>query len=216
MKDTRHYAKLAGAMLAAWFVLAIAAGALGVLHAGSPLAFHPPLGLGLFVALPLLLFAVGYTLSPGFRQFVLALDARTLTILHSWRLGGFVFLILYAHGILPGRFALPAGWGDISIGATAWLAATYLTGRRAAYITWQLLGVADLVIAVTMGVLSSPGPVGVLAGGVTTDAMSTLPLSLVPTFAVPLLLTFHFVAVAQARRWASSARYPVLSTQTNG
>ena len=213
MQDNRHYARLAGTVLAAWFVLAIAASALGMLHAGSPLAFHPPLGLGLFVALPLLLFAGWYALSAGFRGFVHSLDARTLTILHSWRLGGFVFLILYAHGILPGRFALPAGWGDIFMGATAWLAATYLTGRRTAYIAWQLLGVTDLVVAVTMGVLSSPG-VGVLAQGVTTDAMSALPLSLVPTFIVPLLLILHSIAIAQARRWpVASTQYPVLSTR---
>ncbi len=214
MKDTGHYAKLAGAVLAAWLVLAIAASGLGVLHAGSRFAFHPPLGLGLFVASPLLLFAGWYAFSPGFRGFAHSLDARTLTVLHSWRLGGFVFLILYAHGILPGRFALPAGWGDIFMGATAWLAATYLTGRRTAYMAWQLLGVADLVIAVTMGVLSSPGPAGVLAQGVGSDAMSTLPLSLVPTFAVPLLLIFHIIAIAQARRWpVASTQYPVLSTR---
>lgn len=214
MKDTRHYAKLAGAVLAVWFVLAITAGALGVLHAGSPLAFHPPLGLGLSVALPILLFAAGYAFSPKFREFALSLDARVLTIIQSWRLGGFVFLILYAHGLLPGTFALPAGWGDIFIGATAWLAATYLTGRRTAYIAWQALGVTDLVVAVSTGVLSSTGPLGLLARGVTADAMTTLPLSLVPTFVVPLLLIFHIISIAQARRWQKdSTQYPVLSTQ---
>lgn len=213
MKDTRHYAQVSAGTLAAWLALAVTASALGIFHAGSPLAFHLPIALGLFVALPLLLFAGWYALSPGFRGFVHSLDARTVTILHSWRLGGFVFLILYSHGILPGRFALPAGWGDIFIGATAWLAATYLTGRRTAYIAWQLLGVTDLVIAVAMGVLSSPG-LGILPGGVTSDAMSTLPLSLVPTFIVPLLLIFHIIAIAQARRWpVASTQYPVLSTR---
>jgi hypothetical protein len=31
--------------------------------------------------------------------------------------------------------------------------------------------------------------------------MTVLPLSLIPTFAVPLLLILHAISIAQARRW---------------
>lgn len=208
MRPKDPYPKIAAAAVAAWFAISLTAGALGVFHAGSKYAISPPLPLGIAVALPILLFAAWYGLSPGFRGFARSLDARTLTIVQSWRLGGFVFLILYSYGILPGIFALPAGLGDMFIGATAWLAATYLTrenGRRAAYIAWQLLGVADLVTAVTLGVTSSSGPLRLFEGPVSADAMSTLPLSLIPTFAVPLLLIFHFISIAQARRWPAPA-----------
>jgi hypothetical protein len=32
--------------------------------------------------------------------------------------------------------------------------------------------------------------------------MTVLPLSLIPTFAVPLLMIFHIICIAQARRWS--------------
>jgi hypothetical protein len=63
---------------------------------------------------------------------------------------------------------------------------------------WQLLGMLDLVTAVTLGLLSSPPPVGILGHGITTEAMNMLPLSDIPTFAVPLLLTLHIISIAQA------------------
>lgn len=210
MNNLGYYRTRAGAAIAVWFGLSLIASALGIFQFGSKYAAFPPLPLGLAVTLPILAFAAWYGLSPGFRDFTRNLDVRTLTILQSWRLGGFVFLVLYSNGLLPGTFALPAGWGDMTVGATAWLAATYLTeerGRKAPFILWQLLGVTDLVSAITLGVLSSKGPLGLLAHGVTADVMTTLPLSLIPTFVVPLLLIVHFISIAQARRWRTGSNH---------
>jgi hypothetical protein len=36
-------------------------------------------------------------------------------------------------------------------------------------------------------------------------AMTVLPLSLVPTFIVPLLLIFHVICIAQARAWKANS-----------
>jgi hypothetical protein len=209
--DNAKYQRLTVVILALWFALALTASALRVFQAGSRYAFYPPAPLGLAFIAPIAVLLLWFQASPGFRRFALSLDPRTLTIVQSWRIGGFLFLVLHTHGLLPGVFALPAGWGDIAIGATAWLAAHYLTreaGRRTAFIGWQLLGVADLVMAVSLGVLASPPPFGILAHGVTTDIMTTLPLSLIPTFAVPLLLIFHIVAIAQAARWPARDATP--------
>jgi hypothetical protein len=91
----------------------------------------------------------------------------------------------------------------MAIGATAPLVAIYIAdfAHRRRFIVWQILGVFDLVLAVTLGVLASASPIGVLANGLTTDAMSVLPLSMIPTFAVPLLLILHFICIAQAMEW---------------
>jgi hypothetical protein len=35
--------------------------------------------------------------------------------------------------------------------------------------------------------------------------MTVLPLSLIPTFAVPLFLILHIICIAQARQWQESA-----------
>jgi hypothetical protein len=199
--DNAKYARRVALLLAAWFLVAITASAVGVFQAGSRYSFQAPLPIGLAVAVPIVVFLLWFGASRSFREFVLSLNVRTLTIVQSWRIGGFVFLVLYAHGLLPGVFALPAGWGDIAIGSTAWLTANYLTGRRNSFILWQVLGITDLVMAVSLGVMSSPTRMGILHPPISTDIMTTLPLSLIPTFAVPLLLIFHIISIAQAARW---------------
>src|SRR5258708_33653286 len=136
---------------------------------------------------------------PCFTLFAMPSNPRTLTFVHSWRIAGFTFLALYAAGLLPGVFALPAGWGDIAIGATAPLAALKLANfsRRRGFILWQILGIFDLVTAVTLGTTArwiSPNEVA-------TALMTVLPLSLIPTFAVPLFIVLHVLCIAQARQW---------------
>ena len=66
---------------------------------------------------------------------------------------GFTFVLLEARGVLPGIFALPTGYGDMAIGMTATLAAWMLANpaRRNSFIVWQLLGIADLITAVSLG-----------------------------------------------------------------
>ena len=126
-------------------------------------------------------------------------ESRVLTLVQSWRIAGFTFLVLAAYGILPALFALPAGWGDIAIGATAPIVALALAapGHRKSFIVWQLLGVMDLVTAVALGTLAPVlNPHGIAAG-----AMTVLPMSLIPTFAVPLFLILHIICIAQAIRW---------------
>ncbi|HSA91944.1 MAG TPA: hypothetical protein VLE48_02955 [Terriglobales bacterium] len=202
-KQDRPYSKLVTALIAAWFAVSLSASALGVFRTSSSASVYSPLPLGLAVLAPIVLFTLWWSSSAGFRQFALSLNPRTLTVVQAWRIGGFVFLILHAHHILPGVFALPAGWGDIAVGATAPLISIYLANaaHRKSFVAWQVLGMLDLALAVTLGVLASPTPIGILADGLTTDAMSVLPLSLIPTFAVPLLAIFHIICIAQAARW---------------
>jgi hypothetical protein len=156
--------------------------------------------------IPISLFFLWYRSSRSFRDFVLSLSPRTLTIVQAWRIAGFVFLALYAYGILPGIFALPAGWGDIFIGATAFSAGMKLASPsyKKIFILWQWLGIADLVVAVSSGAAARfIGPQG-FAGlnGISTAPMTVLPLSVIPTFGVPLFLILHIICIAQARRWS--------------
>src|ERR1051326_7079627 len=136
-----------------------------------------------------------------------------------------VFLILYARGTLPAAFAQSAGWGDIAVAATAPLVAWMVSRRPASiggpvFLGWNVLGTLDLVIAVTLGTLSARGPLGILAGERSTEVMGMFPLSLIPTFAVPVLLIVHVILLgkaAQARATTSPrlgvamAAYPLES-----
>jgi hypothetical protein len=195
-----NYGKLVARLIGAWFILALSLSALHVFSTGPN---QPPLAFGLAALLPLVLFAIWYGRSEAFRQFTLSLNPRTLTLIQSWRIVGYTFLILYTYGILPGIFALPAGWGDVFIGATAPLVALKLatSAHRKSYLLWQVLGITDLVLAVTLGATSSL----LSPEAVPNSAMTVLPLSLIPTFAVPLFLILHIISIAQARRWHEHA-----------
>jgi hypothetical protein len=182
----RRYIKLVAVLIAAWFAVAVSASALLAFKSDSN-----SLSLTLLVAAlsPIILFLSWFVTSPAFRQFALSLDTRTLTI------------ALASYDILPELFALPAGWGDITIGITAPLVAIYLAkpAHRRSFIAWHVIGMLDLVTAVTTGVIA-----GRLGYGPGTRAMTVLPLSLIPTFAVPLLTILHIICIVQAIRWEQS------------
>jgi len=195
------YAKLTVGLIAAWFVLSITTSALHVYRAGPS---DLPLALGLASSAPIVVFLMWFAASAGLRHFTMSLNPRILTMVHSWRIAGIVFLILAVRGKLPEVFALPAGWGDIAIGATAIFVALKLASpdHRRIFIVWQVLGIADLVTAVTLGTLARV----IDPNGIPTNAMNVLPLSLIPTFAVPLMVILHIICIAQANRWQVSQR----------
>jgi hypothetical protein len=192
---------LTAAVLLAWFLLALGGSLLGAFDSEP----RPPIPLGLAAVVPVAAFVFCYLTSARFRQFVSSLDQRVLILAQTWRVAGIVFVILYLQGALPGVFALPAGLGDMAIGITAPVVAWYWKPpfARKTFVAWNLLGSLDLVNAVSLGVLASATPVGVLAGDVTTRLMGQFPLSLIPTFFVPLLLIFHLIALSRVGKEAS-------------
>ena len=117
------YAKLSASLVAAWLVFSLLSSALH-LYLNAPNT--PPIAFGIAVATPILTFLLWFAFSPGFRQFTLSLSPRTLTLVQSMRIAGFVFLVLGTYKILPAFFALSAGWGDIAIGVSAPFAALRL------------------------------------------------------------------------------------------
>jgi hypothetical protein len=199
-----NYGKLTARLIAGWFSFSLIASALNVFRTDPS---RPPLQLGLAVLVPIFVFLLWFAKSKPFREFLLALNPRIVTLVHAWRIGGFVFLVLYTYGILPGTFALPAGWGDIAIGATAPLVALRLANsdHRKSFVLWQALGMFDLVTAIALGTTARL----IDPFGVATTAMAVLPLSLIPTFAVPLLLILHIISIAQARKWKEHQHSPI-------
>ncbi len=197
-RPTLGVRNLTAAVIAVWFLFAVTGSLLGVFDSEP----RPPLSLGLAAVAPLGVFAVFYLTSAKFQELVESLDLRVLTLAQTWRVGGIVFLILHQQGALPGVFAIPAGWGDFAIGVTAPIVAWYW--RRPfpsrTFIVWNVLGSVDLVLAVILGVLASRTPAGILAGNVSTRLMGQFPLSLIPTFFVPLLLILHLISLSRVRR----------------
>jgi hypothetical protein len=190
--------------LALWLGLVFFLGAQGafVTSAGSP-----PLPIFLGVAIPLGVFLAAYVGWTPFRDFILGADLRFVTAMQAWRWAGGQFFWLYSWSVLPGLFAFPAGFGDMAIGVTApWIVLglvrnpLFAASRR--FFIWNILGIVDFVVAVSMGVLSSGLFHGIngLNGNLTTGAMNRLPLVLIPAFVVPFFIMLHLTALFQARQ----------------
>jgi hypothetical protein len=187
--------------LSVWLLLVLSLGAAGA-FVGPPGA--PPLPIAIGVAAPLVLFFVWLRLSQSFREFVLSIDLRLIAGIQAWRWAGLGFLSLYAYKVLPAVFALPAGLGDMAIGVTApWIILGLVRqpgfAARGTFIRWNVLGISDLLIAVSIGAVSALFATGA-PGEISTAPMATLPLLLIPAFLVPLFLMLHTAALMQSRQ----------------
>ncbi len=126
-----------------------------------------------------------------------SLDIRAIALLHVTRFVGFYFLLLYRRGELPYAFAVPGGWGDIIV-ATLALPVCLLPmadgTRRRALTIWNVIGFVDI-----MAVVISAGRLG-WQGDPQMRALTYLPLSLLPTFLVPLIISTHWIIFLRLRR----------------
>jgi hypothetical protein len=152
-----------------------------------------------YASLPLAIGYLAYRLLRPVRTVVDEIPMHSMIGLQLYRALGVVFLVEWMLGALPGAFALPAGIGDIAIGLSApWMAARVRAGApraREAAILWNVLGIADLVVALTMGVTTTPGPLHLFALDNPNVAIIMMPLVLVPIIAVPFSLLLHFIGL---------------------
>jgi hypothetical protein len=187
-------AVVSGCMLALWAVVESALARQGFFQPPDVQSV-PPIGINLAVVL--LILGASLAASRSLRH--LLSRQASLIRLHLWRFEGIVFLILMMQGQVPALWALPAGIGDILVAATApWVARRVDTarGRRRAII-WNLLGMADLIVAVGLGIMTNPGPAQVFHTSPTAEMLTRFPLALVPTFLVPLAFTLHVISLSQ-------------------
>jgi hypothetical protein len=148
---------MAAAFLAAWFAVAVAMAD----QTNFPLA-HAETALRLSLAILLVPLAVAVSAlfgSKAVRTINAAMPPAWLIRLQAYRMAGFIFLFPFlAYGEVPASFAVTAAVGDILTGVLA-LPVAALVERRgnAAYgwaRAWNALGILDLVVVPTVGVLS--------------------------------------------------------------
>ncbi len=193
-------------VLGTWFALAAIAAASGVMKPapGAP----PAIMLGM-ILVPVLAAWLLWRVSPALRRAVLGLDLGLLTAMQGWRVIGAVFLVAFAAGNLPGVFAFPAGIGDIAVGVAAPFVAFKVTSRRAGWgasARWLIAaGLADFVVAITIGTMTGDSMLGVLRGPVSAGALQELPLALIPGFLVPVFILLHLAALAKLREMETGA-----------
>ena len=169
------------------------------------------------------------------RRILDAVPQEWLIAIQAYRVVGGAFLGVATYEVLPAYFAIPAGSGDFITGIVALLVAIWwVTGapiaQPAAWL-WNIFGLLDLVVAVGIGLGLFVGPAAALFGGsapwLERAALGFQPfgapifplgspLTLVPTFLVPLAIVLHLLslrklAMASARRERRAAREPAQS-----
>ncbi|ORA35926.1 hypothetical protein [Mycobacterium aquaticum] len=187
-------ALIAGASWAIW-VFASAILAHADVYRFAPNKAQPWLPVAMFSALAAVLLATRVPVVSGILAEPHAL--WRLTVPQYFRVEGVVFVMAMALGTLPAAFALPAGLGDIATGIGAVYVARSIrrgvVGHRA---TWfNILGLADLIVATTIGVAAAPGIAHVLSLYPTTEQLALLPLALIPTTVVPLAAALHVLSL---------------------
>ena len=189
-------------IVAAWLLAVVLGGVAGMFESGPS---QPPLPILAALAVPLGIFGLGYALSPRFRDFVLSLDLRMLTAAQSWRVIGGMFVFLWAFDLRPALFAFPAGLCDVAVGIAAVFVLRAMIdgapGWRRKVLLLNLAGLLDFVGAFATGILTSNSSLGLLAGEKAAQwaSMDLMPLSLIPTFAVPLWIVLHLISLLQLR-----------------
>lgn len=190
-------AGLCGVVLAAWAITTAVLASSGS-YQPPDLRGPPPIGIQLLIALAIL--SACLWRSPTLRG--LLGNEKNLIRLNVWRLAGAIFLALMLAGQVPALWAIPAGVGDVLIGAAAFWVAARLDapgGRRRA-VVFNVLGVLDLVVAIGLGITVSPGPAQLFHTTPGAEMLTRFPLALVPGFLVPLAFMVHFVSLWQLRR----------------
>ena len=169
------------AMLA-WFALACGAGI-----SGRVAALVPPQPQLVIAALSVLLLLAGWV-HPGLRAWLREVNLRGLVAFHITRFVGIVFLMMSARGEMSAEWALPAGWGDIGVAAGALLIAVLLPqpeSRPDIVRLWNLVGLIDIVaVVVTAARIGMREPTALAP-------LLKFPMSLVPTFIVPVVFASH-------------------------
>jgi hypothetical protein len=158
--------------------------------------------------IPLAVAAIALWQSESVARLVSAIPLHWLVAAQVYRVMGGIFLVLWAAGRMPWQFALPAGIGDVTTGIVAVVVAALLArnaigAHRATYV-WCLFGIADLVVAITMGAMTSPGRPHLLAFDAPNLLISSYPLVMIPTFGVPLALMLHGLVLLRLRRGAAA------------
>jgi len=198
-RDSRR-ASIAGALLLlTWLLAALIPARLGFYRASS--SRIPLIQCG--ILLPIAIGVALFWLSSSIRRVILALPQQWIVSLQLYRAEGVIFLILYAGGHLPGAFAWPAGVGDVLVGLLAPIVALRYT-RNSPHASgwlraWNLLGILDLVVAVTTGFLTSPSPFQLFSLAAPNQLISAFPLVMIPIFLVPLSILLHLASLQKLR-----------------
>ena len=185
-------------LLGSWLVLAFMISLSGVFYAVPA----PVVGVTNWGLVGLSLIAIWRF--PPLRAWIDTVDLRALVLYHTVRFVGIAFLILYAQGKLPYAFAVPGGWGDIVIAVLAIgvaMTSIPIKDRRRWWrvMIWNVLGLIDILMVIGTGLRIGLSDMSQMV------ALTAFPLSMLPLFIVPLIITTHVVIFLRLRTAISAS-----------
>lgn len=151
---------------------------------------------GTLMSVPLVLFFVGWQRLPAFRAFADGIPLTGLLGIQIYRLAGAIFLWMYAVQLMPPELGILTGIADVTVGLSAlplaWAIQRQMRGIVPIAIGWNLFGITDFVLAVSMVSLSifglavlQPAPVRI----------GLHPLALIALFQLPISISLHWLAL---------------------
>jgi len=194
------------ALFALWYAGASLTAEIGLLMP-PPTLLDPPYVMVFLLGGAVLLWSLARLTRIG-RQISDAIDQEALMGFQVFRVMGGVFVLGWFVGAIPWQFALPAGLGDIWAGIAGYRAMKAVSRGAAdaeTKVLWaNVIGLADFVVAVLTGLITSEGFLHLLAQD-QPNIINAYPLGLFPGFIVPLFIAFPLVSLGklrQARRQA--------------
>ena len=174
-------------ILAAWLCIAAGAGLAGWLERANA-----PVVAGIVWTLTALTLLACWKV-PVLQRWAMTVELRWLVLLHLTRFVGFYFFILSSRGELPFAFAAPAGWGDITVAGLAVLLLALSDARNwSMLIIWNTIGLTDILFVVMTALRLG------LEDWRSMHVLREFPLSLLPTFLVPLIIVSHVLIFFRA------------------
>jgi hypothetical protein len=168
--------------LTVWFFAAFALSAMGYVRGA-----YPPM----IVASLTVVCGIALLSAESFQKVAAHGSIRRMVAFHLVRiLAGAAFLVEAAADTLPRSVAIGAGVGDIAIGLLAIPVLLYAfpidtSRKRRVVLAWNSVALADILLVLVAGAATLGDRPDALS------RMTELPMSLLPTFIVPLVLVTH-------------------------
>jgi hypothetical protein len=197
-------AAVACAVVGVWFAAMVKLAASGFFRTWPGLG--PLSSVQVAIATPPLVIAAAGTLVGPLRAWIRGLDLHFLAGVQVLRILGAAHLVSWGAGIMAGSFALPVGLGNTVVAGLALKAVVTLGRDRSAGRRWlwvlTIVGALEFFMTIALAVTGFfPRPTAwdppVRIEGYMHFV--DLPLSVFPTFLIPLFLSIHVVTALRLR-----------------
>jgi hypothetical protein len=190
-------------LIGSWFSLAFFISTHGILENQSQFSSQDFLG---FVGVGMAIFTIPfgfffyYNKSQIMQTGFLSISPSSLALLQFYRVfGGLVFFDAYKNQTLPAELALVTGSFDIFIGLTS-VMFLLLKSTNTLFLIWNVLGLLDFLIAISVVSLAFPFPIIGKAISLSFEptGMFLYPFLLISLFGVPFSTLLHLIGIKKA------------------